>query len=115
LIREKITEPSQIDLDLGWLDRVIGQKIKPVQVTQILTSLGFIIKEKNNILSVTVPSWRATRDITIPQDLVEEVARIYGYNNLKPSLPQVNMMAAKKIAEIEISRKIKNLLSSGQP
>lgn len=76
-----------INLPLEFLDKKIGLKIKPNEVIRILTKLGFKVQKRKDILAVTVPTWRATKDISIPEDLVEEVARIYGYDNVKPCLP----------------------------
>jgi phenylalanyl-tRNA synthetase beta chain len=67
-----------IDLSYEFLTKKIGVEIDKKRVNKILNSLGFELKEKKDGLSVLVPSWRATKDISIPEDLVEEVARIYG-------------------------------------
>ncbi|AMA64839.1 Phenylalanine--tRNA ligase beta subunit [Candidatus Arsenophonus lipoptenae] len=66
------------------LDLLIGHKIPDTNVTQILQRLGFhVINEKENWKVIT-PSWRF--DIKIEEDLIEEVTRIYGYNNI-PHVP----------------------------
>ena len=63
---------------------------------------------------VKVPTWRATRDISIPEDLIEEVARIYGYDELKPQMPLIPLGVPKMTAERQIERKIKQILALGE-
>lgn len=76
-------------IELGWefLMKKIGAEINKKEVIKIFTGLGFEVRDKKYALSVKVPSWRATKDINIPEDLVEEVARIYGYGNIPIALP----------------------------
>jgi phenylalanyl-tRNA synthetase beta chain len=57
---------------------------------EILTSLGFVVSESTpGLLTVTVPTWRATKDISIKDDLVEEVGRMIGYDEIAPVAPLV--------------------------
>ncbi len=102
-----------IELDLSWLNNFIGDVIKKEEVIDILNRLGFSCEDKNEEIFVTVPTWRATKDISIREDLAEEVARIYGYDNLKLTMPQVAMSAPETIPEKELVDKIKNILSGG--
>lgn len=70
------------------LDQIIGVEIKLVEARKILESLGFRVALDQNQAGLTaiVPRWRNS-DVSIPEDLVEEVARIYGYFNLPSLLP----------------------------
>ena len=56
------------------------------EIVKILISLGFIVKKKKDYLNLTVPSWRP--DILQPIDIVEEIARIKGYDQIKTQLPE---------------------------
>ena len=76
-----------IELNLDFLNRKIGQKIEVKEIIRILTSLGFGVKDKGDHLVVNMPSWRTTRDVSIAEDLVEEIVRIYGYDNILSQLP----------------------------
>ena len=76
-----------IALDWDFLRKKLGQELPKKQVVNILTGLGFGVKETRQELLVKVPTWRATKDISIPEDLVEEVARIYGYDNIQSRAP----------------------------
>lgn len=74
-----------VKTDLTTLTRIIGIEIPKQDITNYLTSLGFKVVWKKETLEVSVPSFRS-EDIDIPEDIAEEVARIYGYHNLPPIL-----------------------------
>jgi phenylalanyl-tRNA synthetase beta chain len=76
-----------IELETTFVRRKMGVDLPTKEMVRILESLGFGVKEKKDVLSVTVPSWRATKDIAIREDLVEEIARVYGYGNIPATLP----------------------------
>jgi phenylalanyl-tRNA synthetase beta chain len=79
--------PVVIRLPLEWLRRKLGREIESSEVRSILEALEFGISELSEALSVTVPSWRATKDISIKDDLVEEVGRMIGYGSIQPVSP----------------------------
>ena len=109
-------DQGPIRLDLEWLNKRIGQEINEDKVIKILERLGFGVEKDTNCPRghlVSVPTWRATRDIAIPEDLMEEVARIYGYDNLIPAMPHIEMGAPEVNQERVLERKIKNILSGG--
>ena len=79
-----------IRLSLAWLERKLGRAIAPAEVRRILESLAFGVSEPEpGVFSVTVPSWRATKDVAIKDDLVEEVGRMVGYGSITPRAPLV--------------------------
>lgn len=114
LVDEKKFKLDQgpIELNLDWLEKKIGERIEDKKVVGILESLGFIVETRHaSSIRVTVPTWRATGDILIPEDIVEEVVRIYGYDNIKPVMPKVNMESPEVNEERLFERKIKNILA----
>lgn len=105
-------EVKNIEFDLEWLTKKIGQEIPKEQVVKTLKNLGFLIAdEKTNILMVSVPSWRATKDVSTKEDLVEEVLRIYGYDNIVSKLPVEELRLPEINQERVLERKIKNILA----
>jgi phenylalanyl-tRNA synthetase beta chain len=102
-----------IKLDLDYLNKKIGQEISAAKVIQILNGLGFGVKKAGKALAVKIPTWRATGDIKIPDDLVEEVARIYGYDNIAPQMPKVAMDPPEVNRDRLVERKVKNILAGG--
>ncbi len=82
--------PASIEFSLAWMRRKLGKAdLTAAEVTAILTSLVFGVTEADGEFTVTVPSWRATKDVSIKDDLVEEVGRMIGYSNLTPLPPLV--------------------------
>lgn len=82
-------KPPTIELDCEFAARFIGRAAPPEEISRILTKLEFTCRRNGTKLLVTPPSYRATKDISIEADLIEEVARFVGYNNIEPSLPRV--------------------------
>ncbi|MFW6181936.1 MAG: phenylalanine--tRNA ligase subunit beta, partial [Spirochaetota bacterium] len=79
-----------IDLDARWTADMIGAPVGSERIHKILSSLQFEVEDRGEgQLRVTVPSFRAQKDVTIKQDLVEEVGRVYGYDNVTPADPVI--------------------------
>lgn len=76
-----------ITLSEKKINDVVGVSIPLKKSIDILTRLGFIVKEENNQLIVTVPPRKSGDDMQIPEDLIEEIARVYGYTNIPDTLP----------------------------
>ena len=91
--------PKQIKLDLDYVERLLGVKISRREIINILKSLGFEIKKSTkDFLDVLISTQRS--DISIPEDLIEEIARIYGYEKIKPVFPTASLIPAQKNLEI---------------
>lgn len=82
--------PKTIELDLKRVDKLVGVNIPEFQVVEILHHLGFQTEKNNESLLVTIPTWRAN-DITQFEDLVEEIARVYGYFRLPANIPSTSI------------------------
>lgn len=82
--------PPKIQLDIDWAERKLGRTLSTEEVINIFKSLVFgVEKLDQRKLLLTVPSWRATKDISIPEDLVEEIGRMVGYASIVPQAPAV--------------------------
>jgi phenylalanyl-tRNA synthetase beta chain len=82
--------PPKIQLDIDWAERKLGRKLSTEEVINIFKSLVFGAEQLDaRKLLLTVPSWRATKDISIPEDLVEEIGRMVGYASIVPQAPAV--------------------------
>jgi len=94
-----------LDFDIERAKRKIGIEISKDEIVRILSDLEFEVQsEKGDVLTVKVPSFRATKDIEIEDDLVEEIARMYGYENIKGVLP----LLPTKLPVVNVERKIKH-------
>jgi phenylalanyl-tRNA synthetase beta chain len=83
--RQHLPRQEPVNLRLARINRVLGSDLSATEVTGILESLGMQAAEKDGTWSVQAPSSRF--DIEIEEDLIEEVARIHGYDALPASLP----------------------------
>ena len=84
--KSEIFKKISIRFPLDLFESVTGFKISVKEIIKILNDLGFIIKKKNNDLNLIAPSWRP--DILQPIDIVEEIVRIKGYDQIKTELPE---------------------------
>ncbi|NOY77742.1 MAG: phenylalanine--tRNA ligase subunit beta [Calditrichaeota bacterium] len=74
-------EPVHIHLAKDHIKRLLGAEIDPTVTKQILTQLGLRVSENDSAFEVEVPTFRP--DLTRPVDLIEEIARIYGYDKIE--------------------------------
>ncbi len=72
-----------LSFDKKYVDRYTGIDISKEEIVKTLTGLGFKVEQEGDDFTVTVPSWRATKDVTIKADIIEEITRIYGYDNFE--------------------------------
>jgi phenylalanyl-tRNA synthetase beta chain len=78
-------KPITIEVDSDRIDRVLGVKVELAEAASILERLGFAVERKDRRLRARPPVFRL--DCSIPEDLVEEVGRIYGYDRVPSTLP----------------------------
>ena len=70
-----------LGFDRRYVDRYTGIDISTETIVKTLTGLGFKVAVDGDNFTVEVPTWRATKDVTIKADIIEEITRIYGYDN----------------------------------
>ena len=70
-----------LKFDRKYVDRYTGIDIPDEKIISTLKGLGFKVTKRADKFTVVVPSWRATKDVTIKADIIEEITRIYGYDN----------------------------------
>ena len=93
VVAGKVPDTSKtIAFDPARIEKLTGLSLPVSEATSILTALGFGVKEEAKKLSVSVPSWRP--DIDGQADLVEEIVRVHGLNNVKSvALPRLHAVA----------------------
>ncbi|MCP6718097.1 MAG: phenylalanine--tRNA ligase subunit beta [Patescibacteria group bacterium] len=100
---------GKIKLDLDYIQSLLGVKIPVSRIKNILKKLGFnILKSSDSQFLIGVPTFRL--DISIPEDIIEEVGRIYGYENIKPSFPIGALIPPKINFNVFWKNKIKDIL-----
>jgi phenylalanyl-tRNA synthetase beta chain len=86
----KPREIPPIALQFDWLALKLGRSLDAAEVRRILEALEFTVEQPEpRVFSVRVPSWRATKDIALAEDLVEEVGRMIGYDSIPPKPPLI--------------------------
>lgn len=112
-IKEKNFDPWTVNLSFGRLTKLLGIKIKKEEVLNILKRLNLSVKNiDKDLIQVIIPTYR--NDLKIEEDLIEEVARLYGYNNFPKTIPE-GQIPIKKVPYSRnylIDEKVKNLLKS---
>ncbi|MGP4973673.1 phenylalanine--tRNA ligase subunit beta [Psychrobacter alimentarius] len=87
--QEQLPARAPITLPITKVRDVIGIDIEPTVMVRILTQLGFAVEQQADALICTPPSYRF--DMSIREDLIEEIARIYGYDNIPSVLPHLQV------------------------
>ena len=93
-----------------FINSRLGLTLSAAEMAKLLTNVEFAVKTTGDELVVTPPFWRT--DIQIPEDLVEEVGRLYGYDHLPQNLPDHSIEPAKQNTELAIKSRIREILSA---
>lgn len=101
----------KIEITREYINSRIGIELSLNRIKEILSSLEFEIEENGESLTVKVPSFRATKDISIKADVVEEIARIYGYDNIEPQTKNQPLRIVEIDGEKKTENTIKDLLA----
>lgn len=101
---------KKISLDLNFIERHLGVSISKKDISSYLTSLEFENSWSGNKLEVNVPSFRSL-DVTGPEDVIEEIARIYGYHNMPSEIMTGKLTGRSTLPQFAFEEKIKNYLS----
>ena len=104
-------DTKHIQITSEYINRLIGIQLSINEMERILTSLGFKVQVNENTLNVEVPSWRGTKDVSIKADLVEEISRIYGYDNIDGKTTIVPLQIVKTEETQKNDYIIKDVLS----
>jgi len=104
-------EDLELVLPYALVRRRLGMRIPDQRLRALLTALGFGVREQGESLHVKVPSWRATKDIERPEDLVEEAGRLAGYDRIAPVAPVMPMTPRRPRPERGLERGVAAVLS----
>lgn len=101
--------PGKIKLDLNQVEKVLGLKIAKKEIIEILKRLELeILETKENNLLVKIPTFR--RDLSIPEDLIEEIGRIYGFGRIPAKVPYVLAAPPEKNLEVFWEERCKDIM-----
>lgn len=99
---EMTIEPAVVSVTLERINHVLGTELEMAEVQEIMNRLQFESKVEGDAIIVTVPTRRG--DITIEEDIVEEVARMYGYDHLPTTLP-VTVATPGRLSDYQLKRR----------
>lgn len=102
---------KEIDVELDWLDRRLGKRIPQEILSKKLGIMGFDVVFTENNMHITVPTWRSTGDVSIKADIMEEVARMYGYENFEATPITTSFDSAINQLDMDLVRRIKEYLA----
>ncbi len=100
----------KLTFDKAFVDRYTGIEISGDEIMHTLTSLGFQMTRDGDSFTADVPSWRATKDVTIKADIIEEITRIYGYDNFDIHTAESPLYPVRMSTEKTVEDKLKDLL-----
>ena len=103
-----LVKQFNVQVDYAYIDGVIGKHIEPVLVKSIVSSLEMeVVSETEEGLTLQIPAYRV--DVQRPCDVVEDILRIYGYNNVEIPTTLKSSLTVK--GANDISQKLQNLIS----
>ena len=103
-------EQKTLSFNKAFVNKYTGIEISNETIVNTLLSLGFGVTLENDEFTVTVPSWRATKDVTIKADIIEEITRIYGYDNFDVNTAMAPIYPVRAAVEKTDENKLKDML-----
>ncbi len=102
---------KEIDVEFDWLDRRLGKRIPQDIVARKLGTMGYDVTFTETGMHIVVPTWRSTGDVSIKADIMEEVARMYGYENFEATQITTSFDGAINQLEVDLVRRVKEYLA----
>ena len=102
---------KEIDVSMSWLTRRLGKRIPDDDITGMLGRLGFGVEIAGDSMRLKAPSWRSTGDVSIPNDIMEETARMYGLENFEATPITTAFTGAINQQDVDADRKIREYLA----
>lgn len=103
-------ETLVIDMKASHINNVLGTELSVERITEILESLEFHVTASGDDLKITVPSYRSTKDMEYDVDVIEEVGRIIGFDNITPVSPKTEITAVRLSQAKQLQRKIQDFM-----
>ena len=112
-VPSKASKEKEIMVSYDHMNSIIGVTIPKTKVKQLLSAIGFTVKElPQGKVRITVPRWRL--DIFAEEDIIEEVVRLYGVNNLRPATLKMDVVVPPQSIKRVVEKKVKqSLIANG--
>ncbi len=110
-VHQKNSVPVSLSVSKLFIQEKLGIKISAGEIEKIFGTISISYTEKSSLYELTIPPWRL--DLTSPEDIVEEVGRMYGYENVSPELPPKVSQHQKPLKSFYSQERIKDFLRDG--
>ena len=104
-------QQAEIDVELSWLERRLGKRISNEDIAKKMGEMGYEVSFNGDMMHMVVPTWRSTGDVSIKADIMEEVARMYGYENFEAAPITTSFEGAINQLDKDLCRRIKEYLA----
>ncbi|MCL2222383.1 MAG: phenylalanine--tRNA ligase subunit beta [Oscillospiraceae bacterium] len=104
-------EVKKINISLRWLEKRLGKHISNEDIATLLVRLGFDVGFEGDNMHIVAPTWRSMGDISIPDDIMEEIARMHGYENFAPTPIHTSFEEAINQPKVYVDRRMREYLA----
>ena len=108
----RATARAEVTVTAGAINRQLGKQFSVPELTRSLTTLGFDVSADGDSLRVVAPTWRSTGDVSIAADIVEEVARLHGYDNFTFVPPRVDLHQVTRSKRVPLDRQVREQMAA---
>lgn len=105
----RTTSPRELTVSSDWINTFLGTKFSPEEMADLLKRFAFTVETNGTELKVTIPTYRS--DLSMDADIAEEIARVYGYDNIPISLPSQTDFTPKRNMDLYWRSKSRTLLT----
>lgn len=112
LRQDKLSRPLTLSITHAQITSSLGMEISKEEISGIFERLDFKVQEEDGSFDVTVPTFRTTKDISVKADLIEEIGRMIGYDNIAPVSPMLPVKPIRLSTTKQFHRKIQDFLVS---
>ncbi|MBR3324080.1 phenylalanine--tRNA ligase subunit beta [Candidatus Saccharibacteria bacterium] len=106
--RKKIEKPIEVKISVNEINALLGTFYEKKLIVKTLTNVGFKVENSGDALKVIAPLWRT--DIHIKEDIIEEVGRLLGYDNIQPILPLHSTADSDEM--LSMKTKVRDIMAS---
>ncbi len=108
---ETLARPVALSFTADRITRTLGKDLPAERIEELLTALDFTVKRDGQSFSIVVPSWRTTKDISCVDDIVEEVGRLIGYDNITPVSPLLPVRPVRLASNKVFARRVQDFMT----
>lgn len=109
-LKGRLYRPAEIKVGAEFINTRLGEKLSAKAITRLLENVEFRVKVSGDELRINVPFWRT--DIEVPEDIVEEIGRLYGYDHLPAQLPLRDLSPATPNHALALKSSMRIILSA---